>query len=304
MPCPVVLGEFAVNPACLCSSADLSIGLKVFGFEHGAVVSDFPNGWYKELRARAKQMPEPDRNVFLGKLHLFRERAVARVRSSELGETWLAQALTANAKIPFHAILDEADSAQCRSYAAAMDDVDLRVGLRENKVPRNAADLVKSFWPLAVSSERFSVIDPYLKPDSAHQKFLRALIDARRTASRAVLYLDLHMEFDDDPREMRDGSMACKAAFKAWARGIGDNLIVSLRWWADSGVGELHPRYLLSERGGVRLDRGAVVPPQLDQQDHDTDIGMLAEHFVKEVERRYNGTYRPLDLKEQDTFRI
>jgi hypothetical protein len=206
--------------------------------------------------------------------------------------------------LPFHAILDEADAAACRRYSDAIDDVDLRLGLRENKVPRNATDLVKSFWPLAVSSERFSVIDPYLKPDPAHQKFLSALVDARRTASRAVLYLDLHMEFDDDPRQMRNGSVECKAAFKAWARGIGENLIVSLRWWTDSGVGELHPRYLLSERGGVRLDRGAVVPPQLDQQDHDTDIGMLAEHFVKEVERRYSGTYRPLDLKEQDNFRV
>jgi hypothetical protein len=67
MPSPVVLGEFAVNPACMCTSADLSLGLNVFGFEHGAVVSDFPNGWYKLVRARANQLPNPDRGIFMGK---------------------------------------------------------------------------------------------------------------------------------------------------------------------------------------------------------------------------------------------
>ncbi len=300
----VVLGEFAVNPACICSSADVSLGLKVFGFEHGAVISDFPNGWYKNIRARANQLPDPDRGHFLGKLILLRERAVARMRPSVAGGSWLEQAVTSNVVHPFHAILDETESADCRGYATAMDDENLRSGLRENKVPRNAVDLVKSFWPLVVSSDRFSIIDPFIKPDLAHKNFLRELVAARRTVSKATLYLDLHMEFDDDPREKRDGSVASKSVFKSWAEDIGENLVFTLHWWTDGGVGELHPRYLLTERGGVRLDRGAVVPPQLDQQDHDTDVSMLTDHFVKMVERRYSGTYQPLALKEKDSFRI
>lgn len=300
----VVLAEFAVNPACICSSADVSLCQKVFGFEHGAVISDFPNGWYKSIRARANQMPDPDRGYFLSKLIHLRDRAVARVRSSAAGGSWLEQAVASNADYPFHAILDEAESANCRGYAAAMDDENLRSGLRENKVPRNATDLVKSFWPLVVSSDRFSIIDPFIKPDRAHKSFLRELVAARRTVSNGLLYLDLHMEFDDDPREKRDGSVASKSAFKSWAGDIGTNLAFTLHWWTDEGVGELHPRYLLTERGGVRLDRGAVVPPQLDQQDHDTDVSMLADHFVKEVERRYSGKYRPLALKDKDSFQI
>lgn len=304
MPVPVVLGEFAVNPACICSSADLSVGQQVFGFEHGAVISDFPNGWYKAIRARANQMAEPDRGIFLGKLLRFRDRAVARVRPSETGETWLDQAVASNATLPFHGILDETDSVACRSYSTAMDDEDLRAGLRENKVPRNADALVKSFWPLAVSSDKFVIIDPYIKPNEAHRKFFSALVAARRTVVKTALYLDLHMEFHGDPIELRDGTDTCKAAFKVWAKGIGENLFISLYWWADSGVGELHPRYLITERGGVRLDRGAVVPPQLDQQDHDTDISMLADHFVQEIERRYSGKYQPLKLEAKDSFRI
>jgi hypothetical protein len=300
----VVLGEFAVNPACICSGADVSLCQKVFGFEHGAVISDFPNGWYKDIRARFNQMPDPDRGHYLSKLLLLRDRAVARVRPSVAGDSWLEQAITSNVAHPFHAILDETESAGCRGYATAMDDENLRSGLRENKVPRNAADLVKSFLPLVVSSDRFSIIDPFIKPDPAHKNFLRELVAARRTVSKTTLYLDLHMEFDDDPREKRDGSLASKSVFKSWARDIGENLVFALHWWSDGGVGELHPRYLLTERGGVRLDRGAIVPPQLDQQDHDTDVSMLTDHFVKEVERRYSGTYRPLALKEKDTFCI
>ncbi len=300
---PVVLGEFAVNPACITSNADLSIGLNTFGFEHGAVISDFPNGWHREVSVRATQMPEPDRGNFLTKLSRLRERAVARVRPSHPGTTWLEQAVASSTARPFHAILDEATSDRCVCYTSAIEDENLRAGLRENKVQRNAAALVNALWPLAVSSDRFSIIDPFFRPDSAHRNFVRELVAARRTAGRSTLFLDLHMEFDDDPREFRDGSPTCKSAFKDWARGIGQNLVVSLYWWEDGGVGELHPRYLITERGGVRLDRGAVVPPQLEQQDHDTDVSMLTEHFVKEVERRYSGTYRPLALKAKDTIR-
>lgn len=300
----VVLGEFAVNPACIRSGADVSLCQKVFGFEHGAVISDFPNGWYKDIRARFNQMPDPDRGHYLSKLLLLRDRAVARVRPSVAGGSWLEQALSSNANYPFHAILDEVESANCRSYATAMDDENLRTGLRENKVPRNAKDLIKSFLPLVVSSDRFSVIDPFIKPDHAHKNFLRELVAVRRSVSSAVMYLDLHMEFEDDPREKRDGSEASKLAFRNWAKDIGENLAFTLHWWMDGGVGELHPRYLLTERGGVRLDRGAVVPPLLDQQDHDTDVSMLTDDMVKKVERRYSGTYQPLALKERDSFRI
>jgi len=300
----VVLGEFAVNPACIKSISELSLSLKVFGFEHGAVISDFPNGWHKVVRARASQMPDQDRALFLDKLNRLREKAIARVRPSVAHGSWLEQAIASNAGQPFYAILDEAESLGCRSYEAAIDDDNLRSGLRENKVPRNALDLVKSFWPLVVSSDRFSIIDPYFKPDGPHKNFVRELIAARRTAVKSILFLDLHIEFDDDPREMRNGSDECIAAFRQWAGGIGDNVAFTLRWWADDGIGELHPRYLLTERGGVRLDRGAVIPPQLNQQDHDTDVSMLTEHFVKEVERRYSGTYNPLALKMEARFRI
>jgi hypothetical protein len=300
----VVLGEFAVNPACISSGADVSLCQKVFGFEHGAVISDFPNGWYKDIRSRFNQMPDPDRGHYLSKLLLLRDRAVARVRPSEPGSSWIEQALSSHADYPFHAILDEAESASCHGYANAMDDENLRSGLRENKVPRNATDLIKSFRPLVVSSDKFCIIDPFIKPDPAHKNFLRELVAVRRTVSKTTLHLDLHMEFDNDPREKRDGSLASKSMFKSWASDIGENIIFTLHWWNDGGVGELHPRYLLTERGGVRLDRGAVVPPQLDQQDHDTDVSMMTDDFVKKVERRYNGTYRPLALKEKDTFRI
>lgn len=300
----VVLGEFAINPACINSISELSLGLKVFGFEHGAVISDFPNGWHKAVRVHASQMPDPDRTLFLDKLSRLRERAIARVRPSMPRESWREQAIASNAGHPFYAILDEVESPGCRSYSTAMDDENLRSGLRENKVPRNAADLVKSFWPLVVSSDRFSIIDPYFKPDGAHKNFVRELIAARRTAVKSILFLDLNIEFDDDPHEMRNGSDECISAFRHWANGIGENVAFTLRWWADDGIGELHPRYLLTERGGVRLDRGAVVPPQLNQQDHDTDVSMLTDYFVKEVERRYSGTYNPLALKKEARFRI
>jgi hypothetical protein len=143
-----------------------------------------------------------------------------------------------------------------------------------------------------------------LAPDDYHAKFLQSLVEARRTLGNSLIFLDLHIEYCSDPVERRDASQQCKNDFRSWGKSIGKNLMFSVRWWDDKGVGELHPRYLLSEKGGVRLDRGARIPPDLAQQGHDTDVCMLTDDFVKQIESRYNGTYQPLKLKDKLTFRI
>lgn len=299
-----VLGEFAINPVCIESRSDLRDLTNVFGFEHGAVISNFPNGWHRLVASRAEKLAEPDKSSFLESLRRLKDRAIAHIRPSEQGPTWFDQAVAANAKHPFHAVLTDEASELGRLYSEAIDDTKLRKGLREAKVPRRPVDLIASFLPLVVSSDRFTIIDPYLAPDDYYVKFMQSLVEARRTRGNSLIFLDLHIEFCSDPDELRDASQRCKNMFQTWGHSIGQNLMVNVYWWDDYGVGELHPRYLLSEKGGVRLDRGARIPPDLAQQNHDTDISMLTDEFVKQIECRYSGTYQPLKLKDKLTFRI
>ena len=299
----LVIGEFAVNPACVQSRTDLRDILNIFGFEHGAVISNFPNGWHREIADKAASLQEPERSSFLNRLKQVKERVVAHLRPSEPGITWMDQVATAQGKRPFYAVLTDANTAYGRLFSDAMDDPDLRKGLREQKVPRRPEELIRSFLPLVLSSDRFTIVDPYLAPDPYHGKFVKTLLEARRTIGNNLLYIDLHIEFDSNPAEQRDASVQCENDFRAWGQDIGNNVIFNVYWWEDRGIGELHPRYLLTDRGGVRLDRGARIPPELDKQYHDTDICMLTDDFVREIERRYSGIYQPLMLKHRFSFR-
>lgn len=298
-----ILGEFAINPACITKPSDLKEIFNRFGFHHGAVISDFPNAWHKTVSLHASDLPEPDKSAFLDRLSRVKDSVLARVRSNSQGESWIEQARASAKDMAFYSILDTQSSEGARSYFEAMEQLDLTGGLREGKVTRTADSLVRSFLPLVLCSDKFTIVDPYVMPDAAYRKFIKALVDARRARSRSTLFVDLHLEFDENADSMRDGTPQCINAFEAWARGIGSNLVMTVHLWSDMGIGEIHPRYLLTERGGVRLDRGVRIPPQLNQQDHDTDVAMMTPHFVHEIERRYSGTYEPLKLKLKRSFR-
>jgi hypothetical protein len=277
----IVLGEFALNPACVNSFNDLKDIGRRFGFQHGAVISDFPNEWEKIVRQKASELQEPDKSAFCDRLQKLKQDAIVRTRKNKEGSSWLEQVRLAHAETPFYSVLHTESVDTFSEYSSVIDADELTADLRECKVKRTASGLISSIFPLVVSSDRFSVIDPFIEPNEANLKFLRALIQTRRTNGFGILYLDLHLEFDANaPR--RDGTEACFREFENWVK--------------------MHPRYLLTDRGGVRLDRGISIPADIVKQNHDTDVVMMTNSFKTIVERRYNGTYEPLKLVSSRKF--
>lgn len=300
MPDGIVLGEFAINPDCVATSADINALLRIFGFENGAVISEFPRSWVADVKSRAQQLEEPAKSAFFDKINLLKERAFVRLGRAVEGVSWIEKALASHAVRPFYGILHTHSEANYLGFSDALNDHEFPHGLRECKVHRDPDSMVNAILPLVQSSERFALIDPYFAPDEYFAKFVRKLVERNRELSHRRLYIDIHLEHDSDQRG--DFGVEQINRFRAWVDRLPADLTVSVSWWKDSGVGELHPRYLITERGGVRFDRGFKIPPDHAQQQHDADVLMITDRFIREVERRYSRGYQPLSCIHSEIY--
>lgn len=299
-----VIGEFAINPECVCTLADLKDLEKRFGFRHGAVISEFPRTWIAEVKERAQQLEEPTRSAFRERVTRLKELAMVRMGRTGDGANWLERTLNSHAAKPFYAIFHKKGEGECRCFQEALEDDSLFEPLREAKVARNALDLVRAVEPVVRGSERFALIDPYFAPDRYYKQFVEELIRTATEVTKRRLYIDIHLEYRGNVREGEVPAIAaCDiAAFKNWVDGLGAQITVTVSWWLDCGNGELHPRYLITERAGVRYDRGFKIPPDLDQQSHDTDVTMMTDAMTREVESRYSTSYVPLRRLHREEY--
>jgi hypothetical protein len=296
----VILGEFAVNPGCVTSINELTRMLRVFGFSHGAVVSEFPAKWVAEVKGKATLLEEPARTAFMEKVNRLRDKALVRLSREASGATWLDRARASNCVRPFHGILHKEKGAGFDSFDEVMNDDEFPPGLREGKAVRNPDAMVNAILPLVQCSERFSLIDPYFGPDEHFLKFVKKLVERNREIKNRALYLDIHLEHDRESKG-EVGTFEIRR-FKDWVAELPERLVVKVRWWDDERTGELHPRYLITERGGVRFDRGFITPQEYAQRENDADLSMMTEAFIKEVEHRYSEAYEPLRRLHCETY--
>jgi hypothetical protein len=291
----IVLGEFAVNPECVTSITDLTMLLRTFGFEHGAVISEFPRSWIPEVKGRAQQFEEPTRSAFRDKVDRLKTKAMVRLSRAAEGASWLDRTLASHRSRPFYGILHTQQVGDCQCFHTAINNDQFPYGLREGKALRNPEAMVDAVLPLVQSSERFTLIDPYFSPNAEYKEFVERLVNKKREVGAGKLYIDIHLEHD----EVGEGPLGIAHInnFKHWAKSLPNNLEIKVRWWDDKKSGELHPRYLITERGGARFDRGFRSPDErraAKERENDADICMMTEAFIKEIENRYSEKYQLL----------
>lgn len=299
----IVLGEFAVNPECVTSMTDLTMLLRAFGFEHGAVISEFPRSWIPEVKGRAQQFEEPTCSAFRDKVDRLKTKALVRLGRAAEGATWLDRALASHQLRPYYGILHTHQTGDCRCFQTAINDDQFPYGLREGKALRNPEAMVDAILPLVQSSERFTLIDPYFSPSKDYQEFVERIVIRKREVRAGKLYIDIHLEHDEE----REGELGAAHInnFRHWAKSLPDNLEINVRWWDDKKSGELHPRYLITERGGARFDRGFRSPDEhraAKERENDADICMMTEAFIKEIENRYSEKYQPLKRIHREVY--
>lgn len=255
-----MLDEYAVEPEAIGASwSDFRYLIEKFGFDQGRLISRFPAQWFNMVLEVAKGLPDVDRKRVTVGLERAKRCVVdtRRPYNTRLA-SWLENAVTEHARLPFHAIIAKSNP-QNAGHVLTLGQIDgahdLFAAERDAKVNRIAGALAGIAAPLLVHSKTILFVDGYYDPsDRRYQKALKAYLEMAAKNGTAEKSCEIH--FVDHQR--KPDSAAIEREAGTWFRGIIPNgmTITLYRWKRRDGGEEFHARYILTERGGMRFDEG------------------------------------------------
>ena len=141
----MIFREYALDPTALDSWDVFKDITNRFGFEHGRLISRFPEKWEKEVLKACGDLGDVEKKKIALRLRQFgRQKLVDFDRAFNSKVTWLNNALEEHKRQPFQAIIAN-DSKAKRKHIISPTDVEethplIRIG-RGGEIQRRAEEL-------------------------------------------------------------------------------------------------------------------------------------------------------------------
>ncbi len=291
-----MISEYALEPALLNRWERFRYLTENFGICHGRLISRYPKRWKAMVYESLKECTEIERKKIEVRLQFLDNRMLTRISEWNPQLDWLLNAEMENGKRPFHAIIAE-NNPRNQTQILIVDDLSDEIPLwhveREKVIQRTAVKLADSVEILVANAREIIFIDPHFDPYKAKARnTLKAFIGkiVLRTNGIPIERIEFHTLYKPD---IRSFSSECE---RQLPQRIPSGIKVRILRWKERDGGEgLHNRYILTERGGVRLawglDEGS--PSQTD------DISLLEVDLFKTRWCQYCGDNPAFDLAEE-----
>jgi hypothetical protein len=274
-----MLHEYALDPFVLSNWPSFRYFYEKFGVAHGRLISRFPKKWKKMVYEACGGCGDIERKRIEEKLRDIDAKLLPTGRSYDGNLAWLNNAEVQHRLQPFHAIIANENPRQVNEILIA-NDIDENMLLwkvpREIRVPRKAADLTKCLATLLQNSTEILFVDPHFRPyESRYKNALRHLVEAACATNSKLKRLEYHLKENPATPAEFFKSECCSKIPALVSHGIE---MIFIRWRQREGGESLHPRYVLTDRGGVRVEHG------LDEgeEGETTDISLLDEALYQQ----------------------
>lgn len=249
-----MLHEFAVEPKSLACWNPLWLALEQFGIHHGRMISRFPKRWERMVWDLLNQCPQKQRWMLEERLRRLKRKMIATGREFDPAKDWLANAEGAHAILPFRAIIC-AENALAAAHVLTgeqlHEDNQLWKVARECCVPRQAVDMAKCVAPVLSLADEVLFVDPHFRPEQRFTEPLAEFLTAAHCRKRQLKRIEYHVAWVDW------WSNFCNECERWLPHRIPVGLELRIVAWRERPRGEkLHPRYILTNVGGVRFEVG------------------------------------------------
>ncbi len=264
-----MIHEFAVEPKALGGWGPLWIALEQFGVHHGRMISRFPKKWERMVWEFINRCPPRQKLMLVERLRGLKSKLISTGRHYDPGEDWLPNAEREHQRRPFRAIIcaDNPTSATHLLTEAELHEANEIWAIpRERTVPRVAKDLARTVAPLIEIADHLLLVDPHFRPEQRFTEALEEFLAAAHRGGRTLARIEYHVEYVDW------WPTYCDECRRWLPQRIPNGVELRIVAWRERAGGEkLHPRYILTDRGGMRLEVG------LDSGDpgQTTDVGLL-----------------------------
>ena len=257
-----MLYEYAVEPQAIGSSwQTFRYVIEKFGFDKGRLVCQFPTSWFSDVYQAAKSLPPVQKKrieVSLNQAKVRKNKVVRCGRPYDPSPgTWLENALVEHRREPFHAIIAAenpgGDEAVLCTDELNEDHVLMAVP-HECAVPRDVKSLVAALYEMLCFGSRIVFVDPFFDLyNSRHQSIIVKCLDVVKQRNSGAI---CEVHYRDRERGHSNVELERDAAvlFKDI---IPEGMMLKVFCWREKDQGEdFHARYLLTDKGGIRVDAG------------------------------------------------
>lgn len=291
---------FAIDPNIFTTWQTYSYIVQDCGVQHGRLIADFPNSWRKMVLAVAAQnlAGKPETNLEYTRIeyklqHEMADKLVVRHGAyNHQNNDWLAQAEKEHVRQPFRAIVSSANPRSVPrvlkvSFLDKEGDPHWRVDPYLH-VDREALALANPPRTLFGISKKVKFVDPHFGLELPRFRgSLNAFLAAIRAMNPSLVEVEYHCQKKSTAEFFQNqiNNPPTPQSLNV-PRGIRLRFV---RWKQMSGGDKIHPRYILTDRGGLAYEVGLDVGNAGEK----TKIYRMSEKEREETWRQYDTN--PLD---------
>jgi hypothetical protein len=267
-----MIKEIALDP-CLFAQWPHYLALRdAFGVEKGRVIANFPGKWKALVREEVNR--------------LVAAKKIGEIKAESIID-WLSVPLGTreNRLVSNHASarydhnrrwqLNAEDAWQCYDASLSHEEIetvnailadDDHEYLRDPKfsaetqrtIQRKRQPIVECAWQLLRDSKVVRLIEPHFNPHKPRfRDVLEALLDRLHKEGSSVREIELHVRHpeDKDPQDTSPPNFTISELKQQLSRLLRSGRSLRVHLWT-RGREQMHPRYLLTDRGGIQIDHG------------------------------------------------
>lgn len=287
-----MLHEYAVEPDCMGDWQTFRYLIEQFGVSRGRLVSNFPKEWFKKAWEACESFKPEQR--WKAEIELRRIKQQASIKSGRnyngaMG--WQKNALTQHTINPFRAIIVK-HPLETGEHILAADDITHTTPCwavaRERKVPRTVDELGSAVARLLRISNRILFVDKMFNPYNTTEfprwretleRFILVATHGRETVPEFEYHCGIDNEEFGKPTAQRIEEFQNICIQQISTILPAGCSITIMRWDQHHGGDFFHDRYILTEKGGVRISWGLDRSKRAEET---TDVTLLDDSLWQE----------------------
>ncbi len=287
-----MLKEFVIEPDVLSDWRDFRYFIENIGIDKGRLLVSFPAKWRKYVieivKNNAKQLEFKRAEEMLNGI----SHAIVKAgRPYDGNMSWIDNSVKQNSNLPFHAVIFKSLLENAPSNFLNYQSIDHNQPLwnieREKAIARNPMEISEFLTPLFNHAKTILFIDPYFRPSenryrNAFRKYLPKIYSLHENPPEVEIFCKYpERERDQIPKDQ--WKSICNEALSDTIPN--DTTVKITRCEQMEKKDGLHPRYVLTNRGGIRVDWG------LDEgrEGETTDVSLLAHSLYLRRWQDYKG---------------
>lgn len=262
-----------IEPESINNWKDLRYVTEKFGFNKGLLIARYPKRWMAMVMEACRNNGVKDLELsrIEEKLRQIKNDRLLKVGLPYTEDGWYESLLKENIDEYFHGVITKEITNPPLCYSVEEVPEDFFENHREIQVERESNSLAFVARNLLSESKIMTLVDPYFQPKNKCIKVLKALIGNLDFNGGGIKKIIIYTAHSIYPISIH----ALEVKFKELLRGNGGISLEVNRVDDNSIDFDFHARYLLTEKAGLRYDRGFVEPEDYDDRKHKTDVGCL-----------------------------